>query len=173
MARSLPAFVAIGKIVKPHGIKGYVKVLPLTEHPARFEDLQQIQVELPSRNTFTLNVSEVGVRGDVIFLKLEGIDSRDDALTLSGAFLNIPREELLPLDDDEYYHFELIGMSVKTEAGEMLGKVASVIDNSANDVIVVRNNDREHLIPMIKDILVKMDFENDEIVIKPIPGLLS
>ncbi|MFQ5650739.1 MAG: ribosome maturation factor RimM [bacterium] len=173
MSKRYPDYIAVGKIVKAHGIEGEVKVQPLTHYPPRFKELSKIQIDLPSQEVFELNITNVAIRGQFVYLTFEGIGSREEALALRGAFLNISREDLLPLGESEYYHFELIGLQVKTVSGQVLGRVEEVMDVTANDVLVVRSEEREYLIPMTRMVVTKLDLENEEIIITPVAGLLD
>ncbi len=173
MRKAQSDFVAVGRIVKAHGIKGEVKVKPLTDKPERFKRLSSIQIELPSREPFEAVIDQVSVKGDNIYLRLNGVASRDAAQALNGATLTIPEEDLLPLADDEFYLFELVGFTVKTVAGDVLGTVSEVMDLSSNEVLVVRSDERECLIPVIQDVIVEMNMDAQQIVIQPIDGLLD
>lgn len=171
--KRLPDFVAIGIIEKAHGIKGDVKVKPVTDNPPRFKSLSTVNVEPPAGEMKELEVSKVLVRGNVVYLNFKGIDTRDKAQALRGAFINVKKEDVLPLEEGRFYHFEILGFEVKTTSGEFLGKVEEVMDLPANAVLVVKNQNREYLIPVIQDVVKKMDMENGEIVIKTMEGLLE
>ncbi len=166
-------FVTIGVIEKAHGIKGNVKVKPNTDYPPRFESLKTVIVERPDREMEELEVSKVLVRDDVIYLGLKGIDTRDAAQALRGAFINIKKEDVLPLEEGRFYHFEILGFEVKKTSGELLGKIEEVMDLPANAVLVVKDENREYLIPAIQDVVKKIDMERGEIMIEPMDGLLE
>lgn len=173
MTRPLPDFISIGKIVKARGIRGEVKVIPLTDCPARFKELSIVQVERPNRETMDLEIEHVSLAGRYVKLQFKEVDSREAAQSLRGAFINISKADLLPLAEDEYYLFELIGLCVRTEAGEILGEVVEVLELRANNVLIVRHNEKERLIPMIRDVVKELDWENEEIIISPLEGLLD
>ena len=108
-----------------------------------------------------------------VLLSLQGIESRNDAERLRGATLEIPGDQVLPLAENEYYYFQLIGLQVVAESGESIGKVEDIISYPANDVFVVRMGEREVLIPDVPDIICKVDLQNGCLVINPLPGLLD
>lgn len=168
-----PDFVTIGRIVKAHGIKGAVKVKPITDYPPRFKKLKTVFLELSGGEIEKHDISEVLVRENVIYLHFKGIESRENANALSGALINIKGEDVLPLQEDEFYHFEVIGFVVKTESGQVIGEVHEVLDMPANAVLVVRDAMQEHLIPVIKDVIKKIDKPGGEIIIEPMEGLLD
>ena len=169
----LPDFVAIGIIEKAHGIKGDVKVRPVTDYPPRFKSLNKVIVERPAGEIEEFEISKILVRENVVYLNFKGIDTRDEAQSLRGAFINIKKEDILPLEDGRFYHFEILGFVVKTISGEVLGNVEEVLDLPANAVLVVKRENREYLIPVIQNVVKKMDMEREEIIIEPMEGLLE
>jgi 16S rRNA processing protein RimM len=120
-----------------------------------------------------LKISHVQINGTTILLRFEGVEDRETAKDLSGAYLSIPYEEILPLEEGAFYHFEVIGFQVHTATGEYHGDVERVMDLPANDVLVVKNRNREILLPVIKDVIRKVDREKKQIIIEAIDGLLS
>lgn len=173
MKARLPDFVAIGRIDKAHGVKGDVRVKPITDYPPRFKNLNRVIVEPLSGEMEELEISSVSVRENIVYLHFKGINSREQAQIFRGALINIKREEVLPLKEGEFYHFEIVGFVVKTVSGQILGNVHEVLDMPANAVLVVKNDVREHLIPVIRDVIKKIDKENGEIIVEPIEGLLE
>lgn len=107
-----------------------------------------------------------------LLLRFEGIDDVDQATSLVGSEILVRPEQLPPLGPDEAYHIDLIGCSVETEGGEPLGEVVDILVTGSNDVCVVHDGQRETLIPLIDDVIVRMDTEAGTIVIRPLPGLL-
>ena len=173
MTRQLPDFIAVGVVVKAHGIKGELNVKPLTHSPSRFNHLSQVQVERRDGQVSQMLVEAVSVQGDVVYLRLKGIETRKEAAALRGAFLSIARADLLPLDKDEFYLFEAVGCRVKTSSGDFLGHVTDVLDLSSSPIFVVKSGEKEYLIPAIKDVVLNLDLENEEIIIEPLAGLLD
>ncbi|MCG8604809.1 ribosome maturation factor RimM [bacterium] len=168
-----PRHVVVGVVQKAHGIKGQVKVRPLTDNPQRFKQLQAVLVEPRSGEEKWLGISQVQVNEGTVFLQFDGIEDRETAKGLSGAYLSIRADEMLPLEEDAFYHFEVIGFEVRTTTGEYQGIVERVMDLPANDVLVVKNKAREILLPVIKDVIRKVDRENKQIIIEVIDGLLN
>lgn len=108
-----------------------------------------------------------------MYLELEGIENREQARALQGGRIKIPRDQAMPLAEDEFYHFEIIGFEVITNTGQSVGRVEEVMSFPANDVLLVRNSQREHLIPVIKDVVKKIDRAAQQIKIEVIDGLLD
>ncbi|MFQ5864565.1 MAG: ribosome maturation factor RimM [bacterium] len=169
----MPDFVVVGFIEKVHGIKGTVKVKPTTDHPPRFKQLRTVFIETPDGEINEFEISRVSVQGEVVYLCFENIETREQALALKGSAIKIKREDCLPLKEGHYYHFELLGLAVKTTNGEEVGWVEEVWDLPANAVLVVKKEAREFLIPAIKDVIRRIDVEKGEIIIEPMEGLLE
>jgi len=170
---SLPEFVVIGIVEKARGIRGEVKIKPLTDEPTRFERLTRVRLETKQGETQQVDMSAVNVVGNRIFATFAGVETREQAQALAGAYISIKQEDVLPLREGEFYHFELTGLLVKTKAGEDLGHIHEVLDLAANDVLVVRRQKKEVLIPFIKEVIVNVDIEKGEVIINPIQGLLD
>ncbi len=175
MARQLPEFVAVGIVEKAHGLRGEIKVKALTDSPERFNLLTRVYIEQAGRPAFECQIERVAVRQDRVLLSLVGVDNREKAEQLRAAYLSIRREEVLPLGEDEFYHFEVMGLDVLTRDGRALGTVADVLDLTSNTLLNVRSKTgtQEYLIPVIRDVIDKMDFEAGRIIINPIDGLLD
>jgi 16S rRNA processing protein RimM len=93
---------------------------------------------------------------------------------LRGAEIRIPHNERLPINDRQFYHFDLIGLSVHTVAGIRVGKIVEILENPGNDVWVIRDdNDRERLIPAIDSVIKAVRLEQRQVIIAPMPGLLD
>lgn len=162
--------IAIGRIVAPQGIKGEVRVLPLTDFPERFLALKRAFLAAP----WDREVEVEGVRfhKGMVLLKIRGVDTRNEAEELRNADLRVEAEDLVPLGEGQYYVFQIIGLEVFTEDGQALGRIADVLRTGSNDVYVVRGQ-REYLIPAVKEFVAGIDLRAKTIVIRPIPGLLD
>ena len=109
--------------------------------------------------------------GERLLVRFEGIESRTDAEALRGADLTISRGEAKPLPEGQHYRFELVGLRAETPRGERIGEVTEVFTTGANDVIVVRGERGEILIPMIPGVIVSVDVAGGSITMDPPPGL--
>ena len=155
-------FLTIGEITKPHGIKGEVKVFPLTDDIQRFKKLKRVFIDGQE-----VKISYVTVGHDRAILRLEGVDSVEDAEKLRKKLLVVPREEAVRLEEDAYFIEDLKDCTVYDEEGLELGKVAEVIQTGANDVYWIKKP-KELLIPAIRDVVLSVDVEVEKIIIKPI-----
>jgi 16S rRNA processing protein RimM len=108
-----------------------------------------------------------------LLLRFESIDDVDRAADLLGSEVCVRPEQLPALGPDEAYHIDLVGCSVEAEDGTQLGEVVDILVTGSNDVCVVRHGEREVLIPLIDDVIVRLDTDAGKIVIRPLPGLLD
>jgi len=161
--------IRIGKITGTHGLRGDVKVMPLTDFPERFFNMEKVM--LGNETDFSVYFIEYVKNHKGYFLfKFRTIDDANSALFLKNKFLLIENEEAVKLPKDTYYIHEIIGLDVYIEDGRHIGKVLDIFRTGSNDVYVVGEN--EILIPALKDI-IKIDIENNKMVVKDMPGLFS
>ncbi|MBA7533648.1 Ribosome maturation factor RimM [subsurface metagenome] len=168
MKSSEPEFITIGKIIAPWGIKGKLKVEVVTDFPQRFTPSSKIYI---NQQPMTINSTEWH-KGKAI-IKLNTIDSIEDAQRLRGQPVEIHRSQVYPLPEGQYYHFQLIGLEVWTTQGELLGTVNEILTADSNDNYVVRGAKGEILIPAIEDVIKSIDLDKGRMVIEAIEGLLS
>lgn len=155
-------FLSIGQIINTHGVKGELKIYPLTDDIKRFRKLKTVFID-----NIEKNVVWCKLQADRVVLKIEGIDSMDEAAKYKNKYIEVKREDAVKLNEDEYYIADLIGCNVVDELGTDLGKVFDVIQTHSNDVYWVKGKE-ELLVPALKTIVVNIDVENQQIVIKPV-----
>ncbi len=172
-ASKIPEFVIIGQVIKPHGVRGAVKVQPITDDPQRYASLERVFLGAEDHPSRAFTIKRVQFQNNFIILTLDGIKTRNDAETWRRRYIQIPREETAPLPEGAQYFFQLIGLRVVTNKGDFLGTVEDVVAYPANNVFVVAGEDREILIPDIPDVIEKVDLDEEEIVINPLQGLLD
>ena len=170
-----PSHIVVGQIRRPHGIRGEVRVEILTDYPERVDRHEYVYLARPqSPDDVERHVLEsVRPHKGVLLIKLEGVEDRDAAETLRGMLVEVPLEDAVPLEEGEYYHFQMIGVDVETDTGEWLGRVADVIATGAADVFVVRGPRGEILLPAIEDVILELDTEGREMTVQLLPGLLE
>lgn len=150
--------IIIGKIGKARGLDGTLKIIPLTDFEGRFDNLTEIEV-----GGKMFHVEKVQHIGGEIFIKFENIDSREVAKTLTNKFLTVPRADAAPLDDGEFYTFDIIGCEV-FDGDKNFGKVENVLKTGSNDVFQVVG-ETEILIPALKAVIKKIDVANKKILV--------
>jgi 16S rRNA processing protein RimM len=165
-----PRFLVIGRILKPHGVRGEMRVDIISELPERFTWLDEVYIgqDNPIRKT----VESIRFHKSWALLKLAGCDDRNSVDLLRSQLVQIPESEGLPLQEGEYYLYQLIGMKVNTEDHEYLGEISEVLETKANNVFVVKATDAEILLPDIADVIRDIDFESGVVTVRLMPGLL-
>ncbi|WP_066893817.1 ribosome maturation factor RimM [Clostridium nigeriense] len=152
----------VGKIVNTHGLKGEVKVIPLTDDPKRYNELEFVLIDGVKRN-----IESCKYQKDRVIVKVEGINSIEEAEKYKNKYMEIPREYAVPLEDDTYYIADIIGCRVYDTEGKDLGEVYDVIQTKNNDVYWIKKP-KELLIPVLLDIVIDIDVESKKIIIKPV-----
>ena len=154
-------FVAIGRIAIPHGIRGWLKVEPLTDDPERFAHLDHVFVAGTGQEPDRYEIQEHKTQPRFVLLKLAGVDTREAADTLRGATVSIPEDQVPPAGEDEYYYYQLEGLRVETDSGEHLGVLDYIVRTGSNDVYMVRTPDgADHrLVPALKKGIKSIDLD--------------
>jgi 16S rRNA processing protein RimM len=151
--------VTIGKISKPHGVKGELKVLPDTFDDGIFKKLESVFIE---EKTFILEYAKIA--NGYVILKLEGVDGMDAAEAFRNKVIQIEKSRRLKLPDGFHYISDLIGCGVY--AGERrIGELAEVLQNGAADVYVVDGVESEIMFPAVESLLIRIDTDNKIIVL--------
>lgn len=157
-------YLTVGYVTKPHGVKGQIKVEPLTDDVTRFKNMKYVWVE-ETGNYIKYAVMGRSVAPSYVLLKLEGVDTMDAAENFRGKYLWIPRSEGRKLDEGEYYWADIIGCdAVFSDNGKKLGTVDSVMATRSNDVYVIKTAKEDVLIPALK-MYVTVDVENNTVFI--------
>jgi len=166
---SEPRYLVVGRIVAPWGVRGEVKVTLETDFPERFERLKRVYLG-EKATSFVLERSRLH-KGHAL-LKLGGCDDRDAAEKFRGQLVQIPIEEAMPLGEDEYYVYQIVGLDVWTTEGEHLGRVSEVLFTGANDVYVVHGEKGEILIPAVEGVVLEVDLAGGRLTVELMEGLI-
>lgn len=156
-------YITVGQIINTHGLKGELKIYPLTDDIKRFRKLKNIFID----NT-DAKIAWCKLQADKIILKIEGIDSIEDAQKLKGKYIEIKREDAVKLPEGKYFITDIMECTVFDETGKKLGKVNNVIHTGSNDVYSVKGKEEDILIPALKSIVIKIDIDNLTIIVKPL-----
>jgi 16S rRNA processing protein RimM len=158
-------YFSVGYVLKPQGLKGEVKVKPLTDNLDRFDEISQVLLKEKDGSFKRINVlSRRYMKGWVILL-LDGFDNKDLAEQLRGKSLWIPRSMAKQLAKDNYFIADIIGCKVESVEGTPLGVISEVIKTGSNDVFVVDCDGKDILVPALKKIVVQVDIDLGRIVI--------
>jgi 16S rRNA processing protein RimM len=160
-------------VLRPHGIRGELRVEIFTAYPERLSQHADLYLASPAHPEAVRRYPVEAMRSHrrVLLLKLGGCDDRNAADELRGMLVQVPIEEAVPLEEDEYYHFQIIGVQVETESGESLGQVVDVLETGAHDVYIVRGPRGEVLLPAVDELVLKLDLESRRIVVRLLPGM--
>ena len=162
-----------GVITTTHGIRGEVKVFPTTDDVHRFEDLDSVLLDT-GRDYMKLEIENVKYFKQYAILKFKGIDNINDIEKYKGRRLYVTRDQAIPLEEDEYYIADLIGLDVYLESGEKFGVLKDVMETGANDVYIVETEEgKEVLIPAIHECVLDIDVEENRMEIHLMDGLLD
>ena len=161
--------IMIGKIVNVVGLKGEVKVYNYSDSDEIYRTTEAVYV-----GDDLVGIENVRLQKNMVILKLAGISDRDGAEAVRGKELFITESDLPELPEGQYYIRDLIGMTVKKENGEILGKVSDVLQNTAQDIFEVENADgRKILIPKVDQFFIEIDKAAGEIRVRLIEGMLD
>lgn len=159
-------YLACGQIVKPQGLRGEVKVQPLTDDPQRFLQLAQVFLKQPDGYR-TVAVVSVRLHEGFAYMQLQGVSSRDQAESLRGQYLWVDRANAAKLPEGRYYIADILGALLVDEGGKSYGRVKDVIQTGANDVYVIEQGAREWMMPALKSIIVRYVLDEGHILIDP------
>ena len=169
------AYILVGRVTGAHGIRGGLKVHIFAESTDLYREGGPLRLTLPDGSVRTLTIAWVAPHGRGLRMGLESVTDRSAAESLVGASLHMEKSRLPALEEDTYYWFELVGLSVVDTTGRLLGRLDSIIPTAANDVYVVRGEQggtpRETLIPAIGDVVVAVDLQRGTMVVEMPEGL--
>lgn len=165
-------YFEVGQIVNTFGIKGFVKVKPFTDDMERFEELKSVLV-VKNKQLIQMQIEEIKYQQTVVLLKFKGVEDINMAESLKGCYLKIKREDARQLPEDTYFIADLIGLSVYTEEGLLLGKVDDIYNNKSNDIYVVKDEmGKQILLPGTKEVIKQIDIEAEKIMVHLLNGLI-
>lgn len=158
----------VGKIINTHGLRGEVKVIPWTDTPDVFEDLETLYL----KNNDVLTISSVKYQKNNLIVKFKELGDINEAEKLKNQVLYVERSALGELPEGVYYIADLIGLSVRKETGEEVGKIKDVLQTGANDIYVVaREGAKDLLVPVIPNVVLSVDIDGGEVTVSLPDGL--
>ncbi len=166
----MKGLLAIGKIVKVHGLKGAMKVKSYVESNKILENLKKVRIGL-DKGPEPFAIKKTRTAKNSFLVELAGVETAEAAEKLIGRELLIPPDQLESLPEGEYYWKDLIGLKVRTEAGEFLGEIEIVFATGSNDVYVCRGKEREILLPATAEVVREIDLEKGEMIVRLLEGL--
>ena len=165
-------YLEIGQIVNTFGIKGMVKIKPFTDDINRFDKLKKVYIKNKDGKK-EYQIQEVKYHKNMVLMKLEGIDTPEQADLLRQSYLLVNRDDEEPLEEGVYYIVDLIGLEVYTDEDVLLGNVDDIFNTGSNDIYVVKDGKgKQVLLPGIPEVLKNVDLEKGRITVHLIPGLM-
>lgn len=163
----------VGVITTTHGVRGEVKVFPTTDDASRFKKLKTVVLDT-GREQMTLSIESVKFFKNLVILKFKEFHDINEVEKYKGKDLLIHRDQAVKLGPDENFIADLIGLKVVTDEGMEFGTLKDVMQTGANDVYVIAGRDgKEYLFPAIKQCILNVDLEKQEITVHIMDGLLE
>ncbi len=165
--------VIVGEVVKPVGLKGELRIRPITDNPERFSEGGTVRADAKDGGEHALVIRHVSPEPKgTLRVVFEGVGSVDEAEALRGRTLYVHESDVPPLPEGEYYYFQIIGLSVYTYSGKLLGKVTDIFTAGEKDVYEVKGGGKEYLIPVTDDAVDVIDVPGGRIVLKRMEGYI-
>jgi 16S rRNA processing protein RimM len=162
----------IGQIVSTQGLKGEVRVYSYTDDIYRFDDLETFYLGKDLENKWI--VEKVRYKGNMVIMKIKGIDTVEQAEKLKNKFMYVSREEGRELEEGEFFISDMIGIDVYTVDGQHVGVLDDVLQYAANDVYVIKGaENKEYMIPAMLKFVPTIDMNERKMIIDPIAGMLD
>ena len=155
-------YLEIGRIVNTHGIRGELKVLPLTDDPERFRLLKEILVEQKGELK-KIDIESIRIHKGNVLVVLKGIDIIEKAELLKGTIITVHRKDAIKLPENKFFICDMLGLAVFDQNEQLLGTLKDIIKTGSNDVYIIDCNGKDLLIPALKSVVQKIDFEEGKI----------
>lgn len=147
--------IIIGKIGAAHGVRGDMKVYPLTDFPDRFNTIKKAYVD-----DQLIEIVSTRYQNNFVVMKVKGINSREEVARFTNKLLKIDRSDVPPLAEGEYYSFDIIGLQVINQDDEILGEITEILKTGSNDVYITKAKDgRQILLPALKKVVTEINLE--------------
>lgn len=165
-----PVFLVIGKLRKPHGVRGEISMEVLTDFPERITSGSTVFIGSTHRVTL---IRSLRWHNQLLLLSFQGYADLDQVGVLRNQYVYVRSDQLDSLAEDEYYHHQILGLQVFSDSGEPLGVVTTILETGSNDVLVVESpTGKEILLPVIDEVILRIDLAGGTIHVHLLPGLL-
>ena len=171
-ASSAGDLVPVGKVLRPHGTRGLLRILPYAGSDASFTEAEEVVLRLPEGGMRCFSVVSLAPHQRVYLMRLAGVGSGGEAERFRGAEILV-RKDALVRGEGEFFYHELVGIRVFRDSGEYLGRVSRIIPTGANDIYEVKEGKREVLIPATREVVREIDLKNGKMIVSPMEGLLE
>jgi len=165
-------YTIVGKIVNTHGIKGEVKIYPLTDYLDRFDHLKIAYI---GDSKIEVNVQVARYHKGMVILKFSEFNDINEVLNLKEQYLYVNDEDRIKLPENHFFIFDIIGCMVKDVSDNIIGQITDVIQGSSNDVYIIKDKEKqkEYLVPAVKQFVKIVDIESKIVIIDPIEGMIE
>ena len=159
--------LVVGVVIGVHGVQGELKVRPLTDDVEQFESLRSIYF---GDETEPRRIRSVRFHAGNVLLKIAGVTNPEDASLFRGMSLRVPARQLRPLEEDEFFLYQIVGLEARTESGQLVGTVVDVIETGASDVLVIEpaEGGQPELLPNLPDVVLDIDPAARRIIVRPL-----
>jgi 16S rRNA processing protein RimM len=162
----------VGKVIRPHGLEGLLRIKAYAESEASFLDAGIVILKTASGESHNFSVSSVNPHKNIFLMDVEEIDSVDKAEAYRGADIFI-KKEALSREEDDYFWYELLGLKVYLDTGECVGRISRIIPTGGTDIYVIKKGEKEAYIPAVHEVIKEIDLENGKMTISPMEGMLD
>ncbi|MTI69977.1 MAG: 16S rRNA processing protein RimM [Firmicutes bacterium] len=163
--------IKIGKIINTHGIKGEIKVLPLTDDLDRFNELENFYIQ-GEKEKFKTEKVRYNNKNNVL-IKINGYDNINEVLKYKGKYILVDRKDVVDLPENSFFLFEIKGLKVYDTDNKKIGVIKDILTSSANDVYIIKDNEKEYLIPALKHIIKEVNINEGKMIIDPLEGMIE
>ncbi len=165
--------ILMGQVVRPHGLEGVLRIKSYAQSEESFLKAGKVFLQLNSGETLEHPVLSLRPHKNILLMKLRGLNTLEEAEKYRGAAILIRKDALTREGDEEYFWHELIGLRVYMGGGEYVGTIRHILPTGSNDIYVVREGEKEVLVPAIHDVVKEIDLINKRMIISELEGLLD
>ncbi|MDX9917810.1 MAG: ribosome maturation factor RimM [Gudongella sp.] len=163
-------YTAIGMITNTHGVRGEVKVFPLTDDPERFFELKKAYIGEFKDEVLPVNAR---ISKDIIILGFTGLEDINKVADFRNQYIYVLDEDRIKLEEGRFFISDLIGCAVFDTDNNLLGELSDILQGPANDVYVVKQSDtKEFMVPAVSEFIKEIDVKNKKIIVDPIEGMI-
>lgn len=165
--------ILIGHVIRPQGLTGLLRIVSYAQSSETFLEAGSVFLNKGQNEFEESKVVSIRPHGSVYLLRLSALNSVDQAEVFRGAEILIRKDSLIKKDEDEFFYYELLGLNVYLITGQYLGVLKEIFPTGSNDVYVVRNQEKEFLIPAVHEVIKEINIPQKRMVISPPKGLLD
>ena len=163
-------YISIGKITNTHGIKGELKVYPLTDDIKRFDILERAYI---GEEKIPVNVESVKYHKNLAILKFKEYNNINEVLDFKDYYIYVDKDGRVELPEGHFFIYEILDSQVFDLEENLIGYLRDVIQGPANDIYLIKDGEKEYLIPAVGEFIKKIDLEKKRIYIQPIEGMIE